>query len=63
MEDREKALDLSIEFEESTEDAVMTKTDLPGDIGMSIAVEDMANDEGMFHPVYFFVMHVKVKDR
>ena len=62
-EDAEKAFDLSIQFEELTGLAVITKTQVTGDIGMAISVEDMANDEGVFHPVYFFVMHVKVKDR
>lgn len=61
--DREKAIDNSIEFEELLEEAINQKTQVSGDIPMAIMPGDSANDEGMFHPVYFLVMHLTVKER
>ena len=58
-----KAQDLSIEFEELIEDAVHLYTGLTGDISMALTDGDSENDEGMFHPVYAFVMHLIIKDR
>lgn len=60
-EDREKALELSIEFEDLLEEAVNTRAE--GDVPMDVSATDSANDEGMFHPVYFMVKHVVIKDR
>lgn len=63
QDDKEKALENSIEFEEYLEQAVLNKTQIQGDIPMAVSINDSANDEGMFHPVYFLVMHLKVKTR
>lgn len=60
-EDKGKALDLSIEFEDLLEEAVGTRA--AGDVPMDVSATDSANDEGMFHPVYFLVKHVVIKDR
>ena len=59
----EKAQDLSVEFEELIEDAVHIYTGLTGDMPMAITDGDSENDEGMFHPVYAFVMRLIIKDR
>lgn len=61
QEDRDKALENSIEFEDLLEEAVNTRA--TGDVPMAILATDSANDEGMFHPVYFLVKHVVIKDR
>jgi hypothetical protein len=61
QEDREKALENSIEFEDLLEEAVNTRA--TGDVPMAVSATDSANDEGMFHPVYFLVKHVVIKDR
>lgn len=63
QDDQEQALENSIQFEEYLEQAVIAKTQIQGDMGMAVFVDDTANDEGMFHPVYFMVMHLKVKCR
>lgn len=62
-EDRLKAPEISIEFEELLENAVMTKTTHVNDKPMAIMPADSTNDEGKFHPVFFFVMEVMVRDR
>jgi len=63
MEQQEKAIGLSIEFEELVEAAISVRTANAGDIPMAIMPADSATDEGKFHPVYFFGMDVVVKDR
>jgi len=63
MEDQDKAVALSIEFEELLEDAICRKTSHPDDRPMGIMPADSTNDEGKFHPVYFLVMEVLVRDR
>ena len=61
--DRNIALEQMIRYEELIEDAVLTRTDIPGDLGMVIVPGDSLNDEGLFHPHYFMVKHFTVKDR
>ncbi len=61
--DREKAPELAIECEELLEAAIMTKTTDVNDTPMAIMPADSLNDEGKYHPIYFFVMEVSVKDR
>jgi len=58
-EDREQAQDLVIRFEEALEKAIMVDPSL----GMRVAHTepgDSANDEGKYHPVYFFVKEIKI---
>jgi hypothetical protein len=61
--DRTKALDELIQMEELMEDAMLTKTDLPGDRGIVVVPGDSVMDEGLYHPIYFVVKHFTVKER
>ncbi len=61
--DIEKALDNSIEIEDLLEAAISSKTSIQGDAGMYVSPADSSNDEGMFHPTYFMLMEVIIKDR
>jgi len=63
QEDRLLSLEQSIELDSLLEYAVMGKTDLPGDVPMPVEVTDSTNDEGLYHPVYFMVMLIKVKTK
>jgi hypothetical protein len=61
--DRLLVLEQFIELDSLLEDAVMAKTNIQGDIPMAVEVTDSTNDEGLYHPVYFMVMQVKVKTK
>lgn len=63
QEDRLLALEQFIELDSLLEDTVMVKTNIQGDIPMAVEVTDSANDEGLYHPIYFLVMHLKVKTK
>jgi hypothetical protein len=63
LSDLEKPLEYFIEIDDLLEAAVMTKSQAAGDMGMYIAVEDSANDEGMYHPIYFQTMHLTIKEQ
>ena len=52
--------ELLIQFEELILKALMTKTDHQDDIGLAIKPSNSANDEGMYHPSYFFVLEAMV---
>ena len=62
-QDRADALEIILELEERIEIAVTTYTSQTGDTPMPVSVEESVNDEGMYHPSYFFMMGLKVKDR
>lgn len=62
-EDREKAVELSIEVEELLQIAVMTKSTNINDRPMAVMPVDTTTDQGKFHPVHFLVMECLVKDR
>lgn len=59
QEDRTKAPDQVLKFEELIEQAVLTDAALNGDASSSTP-GDSAYDEGFFHPVYFQVKEFKV---
>ena len=61
QEDLLKAQDNIVELDELVEVAVNERQ--TGDVPLAITVEDSVNDEGMYHPVYFNVTHLTVKDR
>jgi hypothetical protein len=61
QEDMETALDNFIELEDLLEEAVNTRA--TGDVPMVVVPGDSENDEGMFHPVYFMVKQITIKDR
>jgi hypothetical protein len=63
LADLEKPLEYFIDIDDLLEVAVMTKSQAAGDMGMYIAVEDSANDEGLYHPIYFQTMHLKIKEQ
>ncbi len=62
-EDELQAIDLSIEFEELVEGAIRIKTSHTDDRTMEVDPGDSTNDEGRFHPVYFFVMEVLIDEK
>lgn len=59
QDDRAKAPDQVLKFEEFIEQAVLTDDTLNGDASSSTP-GDSAYDEGFFHPVYFQVKEFKV---
>lgn len=59
QDDRTKAPDQVLKFEELIEQAVLTDDTLNGDASSSTP-GDSAYDEGFFHPVYFQVKEFKV---
>lgn len=59
QEDRTKATDQILKFEELIEQAVLTDEALNGDASSSTP-GDSAYDEGFYHPVYFHVKEFKV---
>jgi hypothetical protein len=61
--DKNKALEHIVALEELYETAVAAYTSLTGDKPMAIAVGDTINDEGAYHPSYFMVMQLTIKDR
>lgn len=63
QEDRLLALEQLIELDSLLEDAVIVRTNLQGDIPMPVEVTDSTNDEGLYHPVYFMVMNLKVRTK
>ncbi len=62
-EDKLRAADISIEFEELIEAAIQERTAHQDDRPMAIMPSNSTNDEGRFHTVYFFMMEAIVKDR
>lgn len=54
QDDRAKAQEQLVELEEILELAVLTFDDSPEADEMLITSEDSVNDEGFFHPIYFF---------
>lgn len=60
-EDREKPMEWTIDLEELVEAAALTRA--AGDVPMAIESGDSDNDEGMFHPIYFMVKRMEIKDR
>lgn len=63
QDDPEKAQDNLIELDELIDDAAIGRTSLAGDVSMPVYPQDSDNDEGVFHPTYFLVKHLTVKDR
>ncbi len=62
QQDKRKALDNFIEFEEKIDNALVSVD--PETLGaMIIAPKASLNDEGMYHPVYFMVMEVEIQFR
>lgn len=61
--DFEKAQDNLIEIEEIIEEIIPMKTTDPDDVAMAMSVGETLNDEGVYHPVYFMMMHLIVKDK
>jgi hypothetical protein len=62
MDDREKAQEILVEFEELIETAILqykNPNSLPEGID-DIDPHGAINDEGYFHPVYFFVKDVEI---
>ena len=59
QDDRPKAPDQVLRFEELIEQAVLTDTALNGDASSSTP-GDSAYDEGFYHPVYFMVKEFRV---
>lgn len=62
QDDREKALDEIIEFEEKIDDALLVDHTRGGN-AINTDSKASVNDEGEFHPVYFIAMDVLVKHR
>jgi hypothetical protein len=63
-EDRELAQELLIEFEEALDAAILVYKD-PNKLLAGITdidPQDAVNDEGYFHPVYFFVKDVEISE-
>lgn len=60
QDDQTKSLDEIIEFEELLDDVLMLDPKRGG-TATSSKLENSVNDEGMFHPVYFFVMDVVIE--
>jgi hypothetical protein len=61
--DLEKAQDNLIELDELIDTAVMEKTALTGDLPMPVSPQGSDNDEGVYHPTYFLVKDLMVKER
>jgi hypothetical protein len=60
--DKRKALDNFIQLEEKIDDALLAVA--PETLGaISINPNESANDEGMFHPIYFMAMNVEILHR
>ena len=57
--DRTKAQDELVAFEELIEDALIADT-MRGGTAIDTDPESTANDEGLYHPVYFMVMELKI---
>lgn len=62
QDDREKALDEIIEFEETIDDALLVDHTRGGN-AINTAPKASVNDEGEYHPVYFIAMDVAIKQR
>lgn len=60
--DRRRALEEFIEFEEKIDDALLNSQALES-ITLTINPLASANDEGKYHPVYFMVMDVEIRHR
>lgn len=60
--DRRKALEEFVEFEEKVEDAFYANYTLNG-TAINTTPESSINDEGKFHPVYFIVKEIKIRHR
>lgn len=60
--DREKAAAAVIEFEETIESLIRTDPTLNVSV-MDTDIVNSANDQGNFHPVYFFVVELKARHR
>ena len=60
QDDQTKSLDEIIEFEELLDDVLMLDPKRGG-AATSSKIENSVNDEGIFHPVYFFVMDVVIE--
>ena len=61
--DYEKAQDHLIELDEILDSAIITKTQEPGDLPMKISLGLSDNDEGIYHPSYFMVKEITIKER
>lgn len=62
QDDREKALDEIIEFEETLDDALLVDHTRGGN-AINTDPKASVNDEGEYHPVYFLAMDVAIKHR
>lgn len=60
QDDQEKSLDEIIGFEEIIDDVLLLDP-RRGGTANSTKLGESQNDEGMFHPVYFFVMDVVIE--
>lgn len=62
QDDRENALEEMIEFEEKIDDALLVDHTRGGN-AINTHPRASVNDEGEYHPVYFMVMDVAIKQR
>jgi len=60
--DREVAAEKVIKFEEEIETVIRSDRSLNGSV-LDIEIINSVNDEGNFHPVYFFVVELRAKFR
>lgn len=63
QEDYEKAQDNVIELDELLDPAIITKISAAGDVPMKISLNNSDNDEGVYHPAYFIVKQITIKER
>jgi hypothetical protein len=61
-ESREKAQELMIKFSEALDDVITLPANhtLNGKAKRVEASADVVTDEGAFHPIYFFIMHLTI---